>query len=67
MVEELWAEVKSMPHEHLHAEVVDWVLDPGNTVGHASTYDHMLMTYWVTMSMVGHSLAMQEAKVEGDA
>ena len=56
-----------MPWERLHAEVVDWVLDPGNTAGRASAYDHMLMTYWVTLRMVGHSLAMQEAKVEGDA
>ena len=55
-----------MPQEHLHTEVADWVLDLGNTTGRTSTYDHILMTYWVTMCMVGHSTVMQKAKGEGD-
>ena len=66
MVKDLWAEVKCMPWEYLHVEVAEWVLDPGNTVGRASAYDHMLMNYWVTICMVGHSSAMQEAKREAD-
>ena len=56
-----------MTQERLHTKVADWVFDPRNTAGRASAYDHMLMTYWVTMHMVGHSSAMKEAKGEGDA
>ena len=66
MVERLWVEVKSMPRENLHAEVAEWVLDPGNMVGRASVYDCMIMTYWVMVLLVGHSSAMQEAKRDGD-
>ena len=66
MVKELWAEVKGMLREHLHVEVAECVLNPENTTGRASSYDHMLMTYWVTMCLVGHSSAMQESKREGD-
>ena len=62
VVEGLWAEVKAMPWEILHVKVADWVLDPSNTVVRASSYEHMLMTYWVMVHLVGHSLAMQEAK-----
>ena len=67
MVEGLWAEAKAMPRENLHAEVVEWVLDPGNTAGRASSYDHMLMMYWVIVILVGNSIAMQEAKKDGDS
>ena len=55
-----------MPRENLHAEVVGWVFDLGNTVGRASAYDRMLMMYWVTVRLVGHSAALQEAKRVGD-
>ena len=55
-----------MPRENLHAEVAEWVLDPSNTVGRASAYDRMLMTYWVTVRLVGHSAMMREAKQAGD-
>ena len=55
-----------MPKEDLHQEVVDWVLDPGSTVGRAAAYDCLLMQYWVNMKMVGHSYIEHEAKQEGD-
>ena len=55
MVGELWEEVKLMPKEFLHEEVADWVLDPGTMESRASTYDHLLMIYWVTTHLVGHS------------
>ena len=55
-----------MPRENLHAEVVEWVLDPGNTAGRASTYDRMLMIYLVIIRLVGHSAAMREEKQAGD-
>ena len=42
-VENLWYIVKNMPKEELHQEVVDWVLDPGSTVGRAVAYDCLLM------------------------
>ena len=58
--------MKHMPKECLHEEVADWVLDPGNTAGRAFAYDRMLMTYWVTMRMVGHSSVVREAKGDGD-
>ena len=67
MVEGLWPEVKSMPWENIHVEVAEWVLDPGNTASRALAYDCMLMTYWVTVRLVGHSAAMQEAKRDGDS
>ena len=67
MVEGLWVEVKAMPRENLHAEVAEWILDPGNTAGHASAYDCMLMMYWVTDYLVGNSTAMQEAKRDDDS
>ena len=66
MVEGLWVEAKSMPRENLHEEVVEWVLDPGNTAGRASAYDRMLLTYWVTIRLVRHSATLREAKQEGD-
>ena len=47
-------------------EVADWVLDPGTTTGRATSYDHLLMIYWVNMSLVGHSSVMKEAKCEVD-
>ena len=50
----------------MHEEVANWVMDPSNNAGRASTYDHMLMTYWVTMRMVGHSSVVREAKGDGD-
>ena len=56
-----------MPREYLHEEVADRVLDPGNTARRASTYVCILMTYWVTMQMVGHSSVVHEAKRYGDA
>ena len=55
-----------MPKEFLHEEVADWVLDPGTMVGRASSYDHFLMLYWVTMRLVGHSSMVRESKCEGD-
>ena len=55
MVAELWEEVKLMLKECLHEEVTNWVLDPGTMESRASTYDHLLMIYWVTTHLVGHS------------
>ena len=65
-VKDLWYTVKNIPKEDLHQEVVDWVLDPGTTAGHATTYNRLLVQYWVNMKMVGHSYMEQEAKKEGD-
>ena len=45
MVAKLWEEVKLMPKETLHKEVVDWVLDPGTIAVRASSYECMLMIY----------------------
>ena len=66
MVEGLWDEVKDMLRESLHAEVADWVLDPGSTAGRAAAYDRLLMQYWVNMKLVGHSYMEREAKMAGD-
>ena len=66
MVEGLWAEAKALPRETLHEEVDEWVLDPGSTAGRASVYDQMLLTYWVTVCLAGHSASLREAKQEGD-
>ena len=66
VVGDLWEEVKLMPTKTLHKEVVDWVLDLGTTVGKALAYDCLLMIYWVTMRLVGHSSVAREAKCEGD-
>ena len=52
VVGDLWVEVKTMSSEDLHKEVADWVLDPGSTMGRASTYDRMLILYWVNMRLV---------------
>ena len=65
-VEDLWNTVKNMPKEELHQEVADWVLDPGSTTGRVVAYDRLLMQYWVSMKMVGHSYMEKEAKVAGD-
>ena len=46
---------------------MDWVLDLNTTAGRASAYDCMLMTYWVTMRMVGHSSVVREGKGDRDA
>ena len=66
MVEELWEEAKAMPKDQLRDEVADWVLDPGSTAGRASAYDRMILTYWVTVRLVGLSASIQNAKQEGD-
>ena len=58
--------MKNMPREELHQEVVEWVLDPGSTMGRAAAYDHLLMQYWVNMKLVGHSYTEREAKMAGD-
>ena len=49
LVRNVWDEVKENPTEELHKEVDDWVIDLGNTVGHAYAYDCMLMQYQVNM------------------
>ena len=55
VVIEVWEEVKLMLKECLHEELANWVLDPGTMESRASTYDHLLMIYWVTTHLVGHS------------
>ena len=66
LVGNLWEEVKAKPTKELHKEVVDWVIDQGNTTGRTSAYDCMLMLYWVNMQLIGNSSVTQEAKMEGD-
>ena len=66
VVKELWADVKIMSRECLHEEVAEWVLNLGNTAGHTSAYDRMLITYWLTMRLMGHSSVVHEVKGEGD-
>ena len=44
---DLWEQVKAMPIEEVCEEVKDWVVDPGCTVGRASTYDRIITLYWL--------------------
>lgn len=58
--------VKPLPVDELHSEVEDWVVDPGTTVGRATTYDRMIMVYWVTKNLLAHAIMINHNKAQGD-
>ena len=51
---ELWEKVKATPMDEIREEVEEWVLDLGTTAGRASSYDQMMMVYWVMKNLMAH-------------
>ena len=62
---ELWEEVQTIPMEEIQSEVEEWVMDPRATTGRASTYDMMIMVYWVMKNLMAHVAMSGEGKIQG--
>ena len=62
----LWEQVKSVPIEAMREEVEGWVADPGSMAGRASTYDQLVMLYWVIMNLLMNVSLILEVKRDGD-
>ena len=61
---DLWEKLKAMLIEEVCQEVEYWIVDPGSMAGRASTYDRIIMLYWVIMNLVTHVTLNLEAKKE---
>ena len=67
MVErDLCNRVQFMDIETIKAEVEEWVVNPGTTIGCLSSYERMITTHWVTKELVSHVLVIKENKALGD-
>ena len=62
----LWDKDKAIPWENLRHEVEPWVVDPRNTAGRVTSYDRLIILYWVNMNLIMHCLLSAVAKWKGD-
>ena len=63
MVEKhLWEEVQNFPIEEVHQEFEYGVVNPCSMTGRVTTYERMIMLYWVIMNFIPHVSLFREAK-----
>ena len=63
---DLWNRVQAMDMETVKAEVEEWLMDLGTTIGRLSAYEWIITTHWVTKKLVAHVLMDRGNKDLGD-
>ena len=49
---ELWEKAKDASMDEIREEVEEWVMDLGTTTGKASSYERLMMLYWVMKNLM---------------